>query len=114
MLKLASGYNKVLTGINPDVRAKRQIFVKSHIKLLSVFVGRNKGKIYNQKENEIGCVINGELSHLRLPFVFLGIRNSISNRQSLCNIFDFTYVTNESLQFNYNKVNLFPITLQIQ
>lgn len=71
MLKLASGYNKVLTGNNPDVRAKRQIFVKSHIKLLSVFVGRNKGKIYNQKENEIGCVINGELLHL--PFAFLGI-----------------------------------------
>ncbi|KAL1505767.1 hypothetical protein ABEB36_005253 [Hypothenemus hampei] len=60
LLKVISGYNQEWTQITSELIAKRQIYVKAHIKLLSVYVSRQK----NWNTNEISLVVNDYLNDL--------------------------------------------------
>ncbi|XP_066259328.1 ectopic P granules protein 5 homolog [Euwallacea similis] len=63
LLKLVSGYNKVLPQESQDLIAKRHTFVKAHKKLLSVYVSRNRNMI---NSSGISALINGQLDDLDL------------------------------------------------
>ncbi|RZB40249.1 ectopic P granules protein 5 -like, partial [Asbolus verrucosus] len=62
-LKTVSGYNRVMESPTSEALNKRLIFVKSYVKLLSVYANRYKS-VVTTKENEIKTVINQQLFHL--------------------------------------------------
>ncbi|XP_050307718.1 ectopic P granules protein 5 homolog [Anthonomus grandis grandis] len=56
-LKVVSGYNNTWTELSPDLMRKRQIYVKSHLKLLSVFVSKHK-QMRSLNEENVCRIVN--------------------------------------------------------
>lgn len=62
-LKIVSGYNKQLISPTSEILFKRLIFVKTYIKLLSVYANRHKNNT-GRKERDIYVVISRQLNNL--------------------------------------------------
>lgn len=62
-LKMVSGYDKPLRNGTPDVFFKRLTYVKTFIKLLSVYANRHRNTV-SQKEHDIYIVISRQLNEL--------------------------------------------------
>ncbi|XP_063908736.1 ectopic P granules protein 5 homolog [Zophobas morio] len=62
-LKTVSGYDKAVDNPTADSLTKRLIYVKSYVKLVSVYVNRHKS-VVTTKENDIKAVITQQLTHL--------------------------------------------------
>ncbi|XP_044253867.1 ectopic P granules protein 5 homolog isoform X2 [Tribolium madens] len=62
-LQCVSGYDRVLEESDAQIRTKRFIYVKSFVKLLSVYVNRCKSVVAT-KESDLNTVITQQLFHL--------------------------------------------------
>lgn len=62
-VKKISGYTVIVGKENPNILNKRYIYVRSFVKLISVYTSRNK-LVIPSKEREICAVIDAEIEHM--------------------------------------------------